>query len=67
MPKAASSKVASVRREYETAKRQYKKAGKTAFGKSKKSSTYREYQSAKRTYKKVGSLLGHLTGKKPRR
>lgn len=67
MPKAASSKVASVRSEYETVKRQYKKAGKTAFGKSKKSSTYREYQNAKREYKKVGAQLGRLTGKKPRR
>jgi hypothetical protein len=59
-----NAKVAEARKEYNAAKREYRKAGKVAFGKPKNSTAKKTYLSAKRKYKKVGSLLGRLTGLK---
>lgn len=64
---ASSSNIATKRKEYEAVKREYKKAGKKAFGKPKSSAVYKEYKAVKRVYNQVGSQLGRLTGKKPRR
>ena len=67
MPKKSSSKVASVRSEYTSAKRDYKALGKKVMGKPKNAPVRKEYAAAKRKYKTVGAQLGKLTGRKPRK
>ena len=63
MPRATKkTQIAEARREYEPAKRRYKKAGKAAFGKPKNSKPYKEYQAAKADYRRKGRTLGKLTG-----
>jgi hypothetical protein len=62
-----TTKIATVRREYLSAKREYHKLGKKAFGKPSRSTVQREYCSAKQTYRKAGRQLASLTGRKPHR
>lgn len=67
MPKAATSKVAAKRKEYNAVKRLYQTAGKKARGKPKTSIPYKEYKTVKREYKRIGAQLGKMTGLKKRR
>ena len=62
-----SANVISARREYLSAKREYHKLGKKAFGKPSRSTIQREYCTAKQTYRKAGRRLASLTGRKPHR
>jgi hypothetical protein len=64
--KAAPAKIATVRREYLTAKRLYHKIGKKAFGKPGRSGVQRDYCAIKREYRQLGQRLASLTGRKPR-
>lgn len=65
--KRKSARIASLRREYEGAKRAYRKSGRKALGKRATSPAYKEYVARKREYKRLGRALGAATGRKPRR
>jgi len=65
--RTSPSKVRTVRKEYEQAKRLYKKLGRMTFRSRKNSEVRRDYKAAKREYNKIGKQLGQMTGKKPRR
>ena len=54
--------VRKIRREYETLKRAYHKAGRAAMGKPSGSRAKRDYREIKRELGRVGSRLGKLTG-----
>ena len=54
--------VASLRKEYESAKRAYHRTGKAALGKRDNSAEQKAYAAAKRHYRQVGRELGKLTG-----
>lgn len=54
--------VQAVRKEYETAKRAYKSAGRKAAGTAKTSAAHKAYAKTKRVYKTIGNRLGKLTG-----
>jgi len=65
--RTAPGKIATVRREYTTAKRMYHKIGKKAFGKPSSSSVKKDYGAVKREYRRLGKQLAHMTGRRPRR
>lgn len=65
--KSKKSQIASLRREYVAADREYHKKGRAAFGKPSGSAAKRAYREARQERNLLGSRLGKLTGRKPRR
>ena len=57
---------AALRREYESVKRLYHRAGRAAAGKPARSRAQRDYAVVRAEYHRLGRLLGRLTGKRSR-